>query len=134
MQLAEVQSARVHNAESITERAQLREGVREQLAEVLKRDESNWDARYMRAVGISHSQRTPQGRASAIREFESLITLQQSQSARPRFADTYGQLAGVYLAERNTTKARETLESGLARYPDSEDLARMLASLPSDGS
>ncbi len=130
LQLIDVQSARVHSAESIVERGMLREGVQTQLTEVLKRDPENWDARYMRAVGISHSQRTPQGRARAVEAFESLITIQQSQPSEPRFAKTYGQLAGVLLAEKNTAKARETITAGLARYPDSEELRKMLDGLP----
>lgn len=130
MQLVEVQSARVHSAESITERAMLRTQVRDQLGQVLERDAENWDARYMRAVGISHSQRTPQGRAAAIKEFESLIELQQARSAEPRFATTYGQLAGVYLAEKDVARARAALESGIARYPDDKELEALLAKLP----
>ena len=103
------------------------------LAEVLERDPDNWDARYMRAVGISHSQRTPQGRANAISAFESLIAIQQGQTGQARFAKTYGQLAGVYLQEKDTAKARAAITAGLSRYPDSEELREMLESLPADG-
>jgi tetratricopeptide (TPR) repeat protein len=130
MQLVEVQSARVHSADSITERAMLRNQVRDQLEEVLTRDTENWDARYMRAVGISHSQRTPQGRAAAIKEFESLIAIQEGRSAEPRFASTYSQLAGVYLAEKDVAKARSALEAGLTRYPQNKELEGMLSGLP----
>lgn len=130
MQLVEVQSARVHSAESITERSVLRDAVRDQLGQVLERDAENWDARYMQAVGISHSQRTPQGRAAAIREFESLITIQQDRPAEARYAKTYGQLAGVLLAEKDVAKAREVLQSGLRRHPDDKQLTEMLAKLP----
>lgn len=133
LQLVDVQSARVHSAESIVERGILRESVQTQLGEVLKRDPENWDARYMQAVGISHSQRTPQGRERAIQAFESLIAIQQGKAAEPRFAKTYGQLAGVLLAEKNTAKARETLISGLRRFPDDEELKKMLDALPAGG-
>ena len=133
MQLVEVQSARVHSAESITERAMLRTQVRDQLGQVLERDPENWDARYMRAVGISHSQRTPQGRAEAIKAFESLIAIQQSRPSEPRFAATYSQLAGVYLAQQDVTKARSALETGLSRYPQDKDLREMLGKLPTTG-
>lgn len=129
LQLAEVESARVHGAESITERAQLAGNVREQLAEILKRDPENWDARYMRAVGISHSQRTPQGRATAIREFEALIAMQEARSAEPRFAETYGELAKVYVAEKDLASARAALENGLARFPDAKALREQLEAL-----
>lgn len=133
LQLVDVQSARVHSAESIVERAALRDGVRTQLGEVLKRDPDNWDARYISAVGISHSQRTPQGRAKAIGAFESLIKLQQGQPAEPRFAKTYGQLAGMHLQEKDVAKARAAVTAGLARYPDSEELRKMLEALPREG-
>ena len=86
----------------------------------------------MRAVGISHSQRTPQGRALAVREFESLITLQQSLPPESRFASTYAQLAEVHIAERNTDEARATVEAGLARHPDSQELTDVLNSLTND--
>lgn len=86
----------------------------------------------MQAVGTSHSQRTPQGRANAIRQFESLLALQGSQSPEPRFAQTYGQLAIVYMAERNTDKARETLKEGLAAYPDAKDLQDLMGRLSGD--
>lgn len=133
MQLVEVQSARVHSAESITERSVLRDSVRDQLGQVLERDAENWDARYMRAVGISHSQRTPQGRAAAIQEFESLIAIQRDRQAEPQYAKTYGQLAGVLLAEKSVAKAREVLQAGLSRHPDDKELTEMLAKLPSAG-
>ncbi|MDJ0974527.1 MAG: hypothetical protein QNJ98_08725 [Planctomycetota bacterium] len=133
LQLVDVQSARAHTAESIVERGMLGDSVRTQLGEVLKRDPENWEARYMQAVGISHSQRTPQGRARAIQAFESLIALQQQKAAEPRFAKTYGQLAGVLMAEKNAAKARETLTEGLRRFPDDEALKKMLDGLPADG-
>lgn len=132
MQLAEVESARVHSAEGITERAAIGRSVGEQIKAVLERDPEHWDARYMQAVGISHSQRTPQGRTEAVRAFESLVTLQQSRAPEPRFARTYGQLASVYLSERNITKAREALQQGLARYPEAKDLREQLAKLPNE--
>jgi tetratricopeptide (TPR) repeat protein len=129
LQLAEVESARVHGAESITERAMLAKNVREQITAVLEREPENWDARYMQAVGISHSQRSPQGRAEAIRAFESLIGLQEKRSSEPRFAETYGQLSEVYLAEKDVDKARATLEAGLARHPGDKKLRERLDAL-----
>ena len=133
MQLVEVQSARLHSAESITERSLLGGSVKEQLQAVLARDENNWDARYMQAVGISHSQRTPQGRANAIKAFESLIDIQDGQARQPRFAKTYVELAGVLLQEKNTAQARETVEAGLAQYPDDKDLRSLLEKLKAEG-
>ncbi len=133
LQLANVESSRVHMAESITERAMLGRNVREQISEVLKRDPENWQGRFMKAVGISHSQRTPQGRANAIREFESLLTIQASRPSEPKFAQTYGQLAIVYMAERDTKKAREVLTEGLASYPDAKDLKDLMTRLTNKG-
>jgi hypothetical protein len=133
LQLVQAESAGIHVAESIADRAAIGQRVREQIAEVLKRDPDNWEARYTKAVGISHSQRDPKGRADAIREFEAVRTLQESRPLEPRFARTYAQLALVYLSERNTAKARETLEAGLARHPDSDALRRQLESLPTAG-
>jgi hypothetical protein len=129
MQLVDVQSARLHSAGSITERTLLAGGVRQQIDAVLKVDANNWRARYSRAVGISHSQRTPQGRANAAREFEALIELQQTQPGEARFADTYTQLAGVYMADQKKDEARRTLQGGLARHPDSQAIKDLLASL-----
>ena len=129
MQLAEVQAARIHSAESITERSLIGKDIGAQLGAILERDPEHWDANFMRAVGISHSQRTPQGRARAIEAFESLISLQQSRAVEPRFAETYGQLAQVHLAERDVAKARAAIEAGLARHPDDADLQKMLAGL-----
>lgn len=126
LQLVDVQSSRVHTAESINDRSTLGRSVREQIGAILERDPENWQARFMKAVGISHSQRTPQGRAAAIREFKSLLELQRGRSSEARFAQTYGQLAEVYLAERNTSEAQAALREGLARYPDDKDLAAML--------
>jgi len=133
LQLVEVQSARLHSAESITERSLLRTGVQEQLDEVLARDPDNWDARYMRAVGISHSQRSPQGRANAIKAFESLIAIQDGQARQPRFAKAYGELAGVLLQEKNLEKARATIEAGLAQYPDDAELKALREKLGQEG-
>ena len=132
MQLAEVQSARVHAAESITERAALGRSVGEQIRAILEQDPEHWDARYMRAVGISHSQRTPQGRAQAIREFESLIAVQQSRAPEARFARTYGQLALVHVANRDIDKARRALQQGLAQFPDATELRTQLSQLPTE--
>jgi tetratricopeptide (TPR) repeat protein len=132
LQLADVESSRVHIAESITERAMFGKNVREQIKQVLERDPENWRGRFMRAVGISHSQRTPQGRANAIKEFETLLTLQQASTPEPRFAQTYEQLASVYLAEKDTTKARATVQAGLTAYPDAKDLKELLERLSKD--
>jgi tetratricopeptide (TPR) repeat protein len=133
MQLVEVQSARLHSADSITERSLIRGTVKEQLQAVLERDENNWDARYMQAVGISHSQRSPQGRANAIKAFESLIAIQDGQARQPRFAKPYAELAGVLLQEKDTARARETIRAGLTQYPDDEDLKALLAKLDAAG-
>jgi|GEM_PF-5746697 len=134
LQLVQAESAGIHVAESIADRAAIGQRVREQLAEVLRREPDNWEARYTRAVGISHSQKDPKGRADAIREFEAVRVLQEARAIEPRFAKTYAQLATVYLSERNTTQARETLERGLARHPDAEVLRRLLESLSAAGS
>ena len=132
MQLAEVQASGAHSAGSITERAEMSRGVRTQISAILERDPEHWDARYMKAVGISHSQRTPQGRAMAVREFESLIAIQQKRSPESRFASTYGQLSRVYLADRDITKARDALRQGLERYPQDQSLKDQLAKLPTE--
>ena len=133
MQLVEVQSARLHSADSITERSMIRGSVQEQLTEVLERDPENWDANYMRAVGISHSQRTPQGRTNAIKAFQSLIKIQDGQARQPRFAKTYGQLAGVLLQEKKRAEAIATVESGLRQYPDDEELRKLQEKLGAQG-
>lgn len=133
LELADVQSARVHMVESIRERSELGRAVGEQIGEVLKREPENWKARFMRAVGISHSQRTPKGRADAIKEFESLVALQQRLPSEPRFAQTYGQLAQVYLAERDTARATQTVREGLARHPADKALKDLLERLEKDG-
>lgn len=132
LQLVDVQSSRVHTAESIRDRSTLGRSVREQIGAILKRDPENWQARFMKAVGISHSQRTPQGRADAIREFQSLLTLQRGRTSEPRFAQTYGQLAEVYLAERDKGRARATIQEGLTQYPDDADLKKMLERVSTD--
>ena len=131
LRLAGIESARVHLAESITERAMLGKNVRTQIEEVLKLDPNNWKARYMRAVGISHSQRTPQGRANAISEFQSLIKLQDSLPTEPRFAQPYGQLARVYMAQRDTQNAEQAVRRGLEIDPASKDLQELLNQLVS---
>jgi len=132
MQLVDVQSARLHSAGSITERTLLASGMRQQITTVLEKDPEHWRARYSRAVGISHSQRTPQGRATAAREFEALIEIQRGGTAEPRFADTYGQLAQVYMADRQVDKARAALQAGLERHPDDPSLRDQLVKLDSE--
>ena len=107
----------------------LAKNVRTQIDAVLQRDPENWDARYMRAVGISHSQRSPQGRATAIREFEALIALQEGRPAEPRHARAYGELAQVLVSEKDVERARQTLQTGLARHPGDKELREQLDAL-----
>jgi tetratricopeptide (TPR) repeat protein len=100
-----------------------------QWKDILRQDESHWQARFNLAFSWSQYPDFLNKAPDAIREFETLRRQQEGRSAEPRFAATYLQLRMLYVKQGNEPKAREALEEGLRRFPEDAELKKLKDSL-----
>lgn len=99
------------------------------LDDALKADPEHWEARFTKATALSFWPPVFGKQASAIQEFETLVTQQQSQTPNPQHASTHLLLGNMYHQTGQTAKALETWKTGLELFPDNADLAAQIAIL-----
>jgi len=129
MQLAQGYVAKLLTVPDGPERGAWAMKAEGQWAKVLAVDENHWDAGY--SLGVSWSQwpdffnKTP----DALKQFETLRDVQERGHPEARHAQTYLSLSRLHRKLGNADKAREALEAGAARHPESEDLRKALDAL-----
>lgn len=96
----------------------------EQYNKVLEQDPNHWDARYSLAMNWSQWPDFLNKRPDAIKQFETLMKIQEGQMAEGKHAQTYLQLRQLYLKDGRTEDAKAVLDRGLARFPDDEELKK----------
>jgi tetratricopeptide (TPR) repeat protein len=85
-------------------------------------DPNHWQARYEKALGISMAPEFLGMKPVAIKQFEELRTIQESQPAADHHVHVYFRLGTLYKDMGNTEKALELWNDGLRRFPDSQAL------------
>lgn len=89
---------------------------------VLEANPENWDARFIKAMSYSFWPPAFGKQQSAIDHFEILVDQQGRQNSDPKFAQTHVFLGNLYYQTGQGEKAQEAWASGLAQYPDNEEL------------
>ncbi len=95
-----------------------------QYEKVLEIDPQHWDARYSLAFNWSQWPDFLNKTPDALREFETLREVQESQVPIDKHAGTYLQLSLLYRKTGNNDKARAALKDGLDRHPNSDELRK----------
>ena len=95
-------------------------------ATALELDPEHWEARYSRAIGMTHWPAYMGGQAQAIKNFETLIEQQERRTAKPEYASTYMLLGNVYAQQGKNDKAKAAWRQGLKLFPDDKELKERL--------
>jgi hypothetical protein len=96
----------------------------------LAADPANWEARYMKAVGMSYWPSTMNKGHEVLERFTSLIQDQEQQAPQPQFPQTYVRLGEEYRKSGQLESAQQVWQRGAAQFPDDAELKRKLASIP----
>jgi tetratricopeptide (TPR) repeat protein len=96
----------------------------------LSLDPSNWEARFTKAVALSHWPPQMNRGAEAIENFQTLIQQQEALPPQPHFAQPYVWLSDQFEKEGNTDEAIEVWRRGAALFPTNAELRGKLAAAP----
>ncbi|HUR28813.1 MAG TPA: hypothetical protein VM509_11545 [Planctomycetota bacterium] len=91
-------------------------------------DPNHWEARFTKAVSLSHWPALFGKQPKAIGEFETLIAQQNAGPKQEKHAQTYWYLGNMYQATGATAKAFETWQKGLDLFPGNAQLQAQVAS------
>jgi tetratricopeptide (TPR) repeat protein len=94
--------------------------------DALELDETHWDARFNKAMSLSHQPAFMGRQNVAMRQFEILIEQQERSTQLPRHAMAYEFLGNLYEQSGDLEKAGKTRQRGLGLFPESESLRRKL--------
>ena len=90
-------------------------------------DSRHWQARYGKAFGESMAPEFVGMRPGAIKQFERLMTLQETMAPDASHVEVYHRLGTLYMDAGNTNRAKTIWDRGLQRFPDHERLKDALA-------
>ena len=126
MQLAQAYVAKLYTVPNGPERGVWAVQAEGQWREVLQRNEANWEARFSLAFSLSQWPAFLNKTPDAIREFETLMTQQETGRPETHQARVYVQLVRMYGSRGQADKAAAALKRGLARHPDNDALHAMV--------
>jgi tetratricopeptide (TPR) repeat protein len=95
----------------------------------LELDSRYWEPRSDKATYLSYYPETEGKTPEAIREFETLLAQQSGSNKDPRYANTYLQLARLYVRVGKRDQAVTLLRDGLALFPDQVELRQQLETM-----
>jgi len=98
------------------------------LETALKLDPSNWDARFMKAVGMSYWPANLNKSPEVAQEFLTLIQQQEGQPKEPQFAQPYIWLGKEYEKAGEVENAAQIWKRGAALFPENKELQNKVAS------
>jgi hypothetical protein len=88
----------------------------------LNLDSANWEARYTKAVAMSHWPASLNKGPDVVDNFLTLIQQQQTMTPQTQFALPYLRLGDQYQKSGDTASALNAWQQGAALYPANEDL------------
>jgi tetratricopeptide (TPR) repeat protein len=94
-------------------------------------DETHWEARFCKAISLSHWPAFTGKSAEATAQLEKLIEIQSKEPVEPKFAEPYLVLGNIYLGQGKNDLALATWNKGLALFPDSAELQAQIDALAS---
>jgi tetratricopeptide (TPR) repeat protein len=94
----------------------------------LNQDPSDWEARFTKAVAMSHWPASLNKGQDVVDNFLTLIQQQQSLPTQTQFALPYLKLGDYYQKAGNTPSALNAWQQGASLFPANEDLKSRLAS------
>jgi tetratricopeptide (TPR) repeat protein len=86
-------------------------------------DPAHWEARFTKALALSYWPAITGKQPESIRQFETLITQQESAPARPEHAQSYLYLGNLYHGQGKSDKALEVWRRGASLFPQDEELS-----------
>jgi tetratricopeptide (TPR) repeat protein len=92
-------------------------------------DETHWEARFCKAISLSHWPAFTGKTAEATAQFEKLIEIQSKEPVDPKFVSSYLMLGNIYLGQGKNDLALATWNKGLALFPDSAELQAQIDAL-----
>ena len=116
--------------QDIREQAILAMKADQTLESALSLDPSNWEARYIKAVGMSYWPAQLNKGREVIEQFQALIQDQEAQPAQAHFARTYAWLGDQYKKSDQVDYAIQVWQRGAAFFPNNEELKTRLAAAP----
>jgi len=96
--------------------------------DALELDPTHWEARFTKAVALSHWPAIWGKKTQAISELETLVAQQNAGPKQEEHEQTYLFLGNLYAESGASAKAVEAWQKGLALFPDSVQLKQQLAS------
>jgi tetratricopeptide (TPR) repeat protein len=88
----------------------------------LELDPSDWEARFTKAVALTHWPASMNKGNEAIQHFQTLIQQQEEQPQQPQFADSYACLGDYYQKSGRPDYARAVWQRGASFFPNNEAL------------
>ncbi len=97
------------------------------LETALNMDPSNWEARFIKAVGLSFWPADLNKSQEVMQEFLTLIEQQEGQPKEPQFAQPYLWLGKEYEKAGQAENAAQVWQRGAALFPENKELRNKLA-------
>ena len=116
--------------DDVREKAILAMKADQTLEAALNLDPSSWDARFMKAVGMSRWPADLNKSQEVIDQFQTLIQQQETQPQQPQFAKSYIRFGDFYQKSGNPDYASQVWQRGSALFPGNEELQGKLAGAP----
>lgn len=101
----------------------------EQFDAALALDEMHWDARFTKAMALSHWPAFAGKTAETIAEFEKLIEIQDQVPVQDDHLNTYLVLGNIYMGQGKNDLAISTWQKGLGSFPGNESLLEQIEAL-----
>jgi tetratricopeptide (TPR) repeat protein len=129
LQLADAYIAKLLTVPIGPERGVWGERAETQWKEVLDRNPQNLAAQSKIAVSLSYYPEFLHRTDDAIAALERARELQRGRNPEPDHEETYVRLAEMYVRKKQPQQAKQTLEEGLRRHPESSKLQQALTAL-----
>jgi tetratricopeptide (TPR) repeat protein len=126
--LGQAYMKQVAGMEDLREQALLALKADQILESSLNLDPSNWEARFIKTVGMSYWPPQMNKNQDVLDQFQLLIRQQETESVRPEFVRSYLRLGDQYATGGQAEYARAVWQRGMEYFPDSAELKNRLRS------